>query len=375
MKIGFDAKRLFNNYTGLGNYSRTIVKNLLEYYPENEIQLYTPNIVSSEETKYFLENNIKTFVPKNTFKSYWRSFSIAKQLRNDKIDIFHGLSNELPFSLKKGAKPKTIVTIHDLIFKIFPETYPTIDRLIYDFKFKSACQNADKIIAISENTKDDIIKYYKIEPEKIDVIYQTCNPIYFNPKNAIYVQKIGELYKLPKEYLLYVGSIEPRKNLLNIIKSYKYLNIGIKIPLVIVGNGGKYKKEVLQFIEDENLSSMFIWLKVSNNEHLQAIYQNAQLLIYPSFYEGFGIPIIEALLSNIPVIAANTSSLKEAAGPNSIYIDPSQPIQIANAIEKILTDQELKNEIIQNGNIYAKNKFDPKIVTSQLYDLYKIMIN
>ena len=179
MKIGFDAKRLFNNYTGLGNYSRTLVKNYAQS-STNSINLYTTHSNNNKETEIFYdENKFFLHITKSLIKSLWRSCGIVKQLKKDKIKIFHGLSNELPIGIKNSGV-KSIVTIHDLIFKIYPKTYPLFDRFIYDFKFKHACKTADKIIAISEQTKKDIIRFYNIPENKIEVVYQSCNDLFFN---------------------------------------------------------------------------------------------------------------------------------------------------------------------------------------------------
>ena len=164
MRIGFDSKRLFNNLTGLGNYSRTLLRNLGKYYKDHEYFLYSPNLNRTQETSFFLDQ--EPFYPKTSnsiFKSYWRSYSIVNQLKKDEIELYHGLSHEIPAGLKK-SKIKSIVTIHDLIFKIYPKLYNYLDRKIYDQKIRYSCTQADKIIAVSNNTKSDIINLYNIEP-------------------------------------------------------------------------------------------------------------------------------------------------------------------------------------------------------------------
>ncbi len=358
MRIGYDAKRLFCNFTGLGNYSRALLHNLGNYYPENAYFLYTPKLKKTKESQAFLQNPLyHAFVSKARFNSFWRSYSIINQLIKDKIDLYHGLSHEIPLTIHK-SNIKSIVSIHDLIFKIYPYTYPFIDRAFYNFKFRYSCKNSDRVIAVSKSTKKDIVKFYDIDSSKIDVVYPSCAPLYFdnNEDNSIFEQE-----KIPKNYLLYVGSVEQRKNLKTIIKSYSFLSDDYKIPLVVVGKGKKYKEEVKKMIKNEGLDNLVIWFKrLSNNYHLKALYKNALALIYPSLYEGFGLPVAEALLCKTPVITSNVSSLPEAGGPDSLYIYPTNAEQLAAAIEKVLSDTALRKKMTRKGYLYAMENFTGK---------------
>ena len=376
MKIGFDSKRLYCNFTGLGNYSRALVKNIQALYSDNEYFLYSPKIKKAPETTFFYDNsNFKTYLAKTVFKAYWRSFSISSQLKKDGVQLYHGLSNELPVNLKK-YNIKSVVTIHDLIFKILPETYPLIDRNIYDFKFRKACLLADKVIAISNSTKTDIVNFYGINPNKIEVIYQSCSSLFYEPIEQQQRISLNEQYNLPNQYLLSVGSVEKRKNLKLIIEAYQHLDPEHKVPLVIIGRGKAYKKEVLDLIASNRLENKVTWITdLKDNKVLRAIYQKATALVYPSFYEGFGLPIVESLLSKTPVITSNISSLPEAGGPNSLYINPKCPKELAHAITKILTDAELRNKMIEEGFKYANQMFSPNRVTKQLINCYEEILN
>lgn len=372
MKIGFDAKRLFNNFTGLGNYSRTLLDNLAAYHPENSYFLFTPKIKSTPETERFLVNDkFKTILPNTFFKLGWRSFGIKKQLLQNKIELYHGLSHELPVNIDKTTI-KSIVTIHDLIFKVYPKTYSFPDRKMYDLKFKYSCRHSNKIIAISENTKKDIVNFYQIDPEKIEVIYQSVNPIFYQSDFQEDSKSVLEQFNIPKQYLLYVGTVEPRKNLKSVVEAYGFLSSDFKIPLVVVGRGKKYKLEVEALSRKMGIENKIIWINyLGNNTNLKTIYQNALAFIYPSFYEGFGIPIVEALLSKTAVISAKTSSLTEAGGPDSFYVNPKNAEEIAMGIEKILGDSILRNRMIENGFAYANKMFGSESVTEQMNNLYK----
>jgi glycosyltransferase involved in cell wall biosynthesis len=374
MIIGFDAKRLYGNFTGLGNYSRAIVQNLQRFHPDHQYHLYTTTIQRTPETEPFLQNpGLRTYVAQDRLKAYWRSFAINEQLKQDGIQLFHGLSNEIPMSLA-GSGIKSVVTIHDLIFKTLPHTYPLVDRTIYDWKFKNSCRKADRIIAISESTKRDIVRFYDIPPEKIEVIYQQCNPLFYQPADEATTRSIIERYQLPSEFLLYVGSIEKRKNLANIVRAYRHLPHDHQLPLVVVGrrNDSPYRKEVNALIGATGLEGRVLWITdLEDNLALQSLYHQASILVYPSQYEGFGLPVAEALLSGTPVVTSNVSSLPEAGGPASLFINPESPAAIAGAISKILDDPDLRNSMVEAGQQYARQTFNPERVTQQLIDCYQ----
>tara|TARA_Y100000589_G_C27198499_1_gene648235 strand:+ start:11002 stop:12129 length:1128 start_codon:yes stop_codon:yes gene_type:complete len=373
MKIGFDAKRFFNNNTGLGNYSRTLLKNILKVQPQNKYILYSPNKDQRSDSETLLQS--KNIAVKSSGKLFWRERGIVSDLKNDGVQLYHGLSNEIPVGIHKSGI-KSVVTIHDLIFKIYPKTYNYFDAKIYDFKFKYACKNANRILAISESTKNDIIQFYNVPPERIEVVYQACNPVFYSLQSTEDVFENLKEYKLPPRFMLYVGSVIERKNLLTIVKAQEQVNTSIRVPLVIVGsNGGAYKKQVERYIKNKNLEECFVWLEnLNNNNHLQALYQKAELFIYPSIYEGFGIPVVEALLSKTPVITSNVSSLPEAAGPDSICIDPQDEGLMKDSIEQVLSNHLLSQRMVDKGYDYAIKNFGGISCAQKVIDLYKKLV-
>jgi len=374
MKIGFDAKRLFCNVTGLGNYSRTLVENLAKLHPKHSYHLYSSRLKKQAKTASFFKTPYQVFAPKTIFKSLWRSFFIPKQLEKDGIQLYHGLSHELPVGIQQSGI-KSVVTIHDLIFKVYPETYSFFDRKIYDWKFQYSCQKADRIIAISEHTKQDIIHYYKIDPNKIEVIYQACQSLYYQLNAADRVAALLQKYQLPERYILSVGTLQERKNFKLLLKAYQYLPKAKQLPIVIVGNGGLYKEEVLTLIQKLHLETLVFWITdLKADETLQALYQKATLLVYPSFYEGFGLPVVEALLSKTPVITANTSALKEAGGPHSLYIAPTDEKALAKAIEQVLDNPKVAQNMSEKGYEYAHKTFHPQQLSQQLMTCYQKVI-
>lgn len=368
-RIGFDAKRLFNNFTGLGNYSRTLLRNLATYYPEEDYHLFTPSIKRNEQTAYFQDSPMfSVHQPSRYQKMLWRSFRIKQTLKRHKLDLYHGLSHEIPYGMPQTGIP-AVVTIHDLIFQHYPDQYGMWDRKVYDAKFRYACKNSEKIIAISESTKQDILRYYDIAPEKVAVIYQSCHEGFMVSKTAKVKQQLVEKYQLPTEYMLYVGSLIERKNLLGILDAMRQLPKDMRLPLVIVGQGEPYRQRVLDFARRHDLLPLLHFIQPIFSE-LPALYQQAALFLYPSYAEGFGIPILEALYSETPVITSNISSLPEAAGPGGYLVDPADSTQIAVGITKLLTDTTHREELVKAGYTYAK-QFNGEQLTKDLMKVYK----
>lgn len=358
MRIGFDAKRIFQNATGLGNYSRSVVKNLAERFPENEYVLFTPNAQNS--LPFTIGSNVKTVIGRG---SVWRSFGIRRDIVKNKIDVYHGLSNELPFSINK-TDAKSVVTIHDLIFEHFPHHYPGVDRTLYDVKSKFAVNHADIIVAASQSTKNDIVNYYHVSPDRIQVVFQSCDDVFYQEANA----DLG-VYHLPAEFILYVGSISERKNLLSVCKAYMQIPDAQKIPCVIIGNGKRYVEEVKRFIAEHHLSKWFVFLENIPTPHLPAFYRKAACFIYPSLYEGFGIPILEAMVCSCPVITSNVSSLPEVGGDAALYFDPNKPDDIASKLMMVLTDSNLRNQMVERG-LARLPHFDKGLLAEQMMQVY-----
>ena len=369
MKIGFDGKRAVQNFTGLGNYSRFVLNLLIENYPENEYHLYTPKKV---KTNPGISSQIALHYPSALVnRTLWRSKLIISDLKKDKIDLYHGLSNELPFGIAQSGIP-SVVTIHDLIFLRFPDYYPYIDRKIYKYKFEYACKNASRIIAVSKQTKQDIMSFFCIPESKIDVVYQGCNELFQQtfPKEALI--QVREEYQLPEKFLLNVGTIEERKNLLLIAKALSAVQKDVK--LVVIGKETDYAKEVKDYIAANNLFDRVIFLKNVPLKDLPLIYRCAEIFVYPSRFEGFGIPIIEALYSGIPVVAATGSCLEEAGGPLSCYVHPQDEVQLAWQINNILSNPDKKNKMIAEGLRYVQ-KFTEKQLAKDLITTYNKAIN
>ena len=385
MQIGFDAKRSFRNFTGLGNYSRTLLETLADYYPENTYRLFSPKINPSDPriSAFLSGRNFRINTPDfpfNKMPSLWRSFFINRDINKSGVDIFHGLSHELPVGLSN--KIKQVVTVHDLIQIRYPEYYSPIDRTIFTLKAKQSCRQADIIVAISEQTKSDIVDFLKIDAQKIQVIYQSCHSQFSNFEKDTSLgfpnynfQKLILKYNLPKNYVLYVGTVNARKNLLTLVKAVEQLkNTPDAVNLVVVGDGGDYLQTIKKYIAENKLEKVVCFCPKVDFFDLPTIYQNAQIFIYPSFFEGFGLPILEALWSEVPVITSEKGCFKEAGGENSIYINPHIPEEISAAIKKLISDTALRKKMINTGRQFAEN-FRAKKIGSEWIKLYGELMN
>ena len=371
MIIGLDAKRANANFTGLGNYSRYIVDTLATYQGEHRYRMYIPKKkTNASYDKLLVHNNVSSILPSSSFmkrcSALWRSFYIKRGLIADGVQLYHGLSNELPIGIHKTGI-RSVVTIHDLIFLRYPEFYAPIDRKIYNFKFRYACKVADRVIAVSECTKRDIMKYYHIPAEKIDVVYQGCDERFSVQVNMEEKEEIRIRYNLPEKYILNVGSIESRKNLLLAVKALR--NVSEDVHLVAVGKYTEYASQIEDYVRQNGLENRVLLLYGVVFEDLPAIYQLASLFVYPSRFEGFGIPVIEAMSSRIPVIAATGSCLEEAGGPHSLYVDPDDVQGMSDAMNKVLDDESLRRKMIEEGCSYIE-RFQKDILAEHLNRVY-----
>lgn len=356
--------------TGLGNYSRLVIESLAKEYPESDFLVYTPVMKENprlDELKRLHNVEFRLPGPHGFHGSLWRSFGITNNLGADKVDLFHGLSNELPLNIKEAHIP-TVVTIHDVIWRVLPHTFSLFDRKIDDFKYGRSCRNATRIIAVSENTKKDIVKFYGIDPEKIDVVYQGCDNSFKTFRGPDELESIKQRLGLPERYILQVGTIEERKNLELTVRALSSVNPEVK--LLAVGKDRKgYKGKVLKTAQECGVMNRIVFRDNISFADLPAVNRLAEIVLYPSRYEGFGIPVIEGLESERPVIAAKGSCLEEAGGDGSIYVDPDNPRELAQAINSILDGGVDVETMVRQGKKHAK-QFDNSCMASRIMDVY-----
>ncbi len=345
MRIGFDAKRAFVNASGLGNYSRNLLNALYLHSNEYQLVLYTPEIKAhllKGQERFEIHSPEKSLA--KIFSPVWRKFG-ANRLKKHKINLFHGLSNELPNGIHITGIP-SVVTIHDLIFLRFPGFYPYIDRKIYFSKVKYACQSADKIIAISQQTKDDIIRFFGVNPEKIEIIYQPVSDVFFHPDIAL-GEKLLEKYSLRPDFILSVGTLEPRKNQLAILKALRKGNFTNQV--VFIGKQQSYKQKLDRYIAENKLEKQVLFLQNLPEEELAALYKMAGCSVYISLFEGFGLPVIESMASGCPVITSNISVLPETAGNAALLCEPGNIDGLVENLRIFLENYKERIKWIEKG--------------------------
>jgi len=351
MEVLIDCDILKNNKTGVESYTSNIIPALSKYADLKLLHNY--------DVKHNLFHNFKEIITNNfRFKTSHFIWSILKPIK-PQTDIFHLPLPVAPF-WRKPKNCKLIVTVHDLTPLKFPDFHNLKRKLYFRFFVKRLLKQADRIIADSISTKKDIVDLLMIKADKIDVVYLAADMKHTS-------KKVPKKYGIKDEYILYVGTVEPRKNLLRLIDAYNKLNPPEK--LVIVGASGWKNKDVYKK-KNKNI----IFTGYVDDEDLPKLYSNAKVFIYPSLYEGFGLPVLEAMNCKVPVITSNTSSMPEVGGDAVLYVNPSSVDDIRIKLSKLLTDSNLRKELIKKG-INQVKKFSWDKTAKETINVYKKVYN
>ena len=365
MRIGFDAKRAFFNSRGLGNYSRDMIRIMKE--SDNELFLFTPD---DHPCVPFDSGGCNVVLPQGFvnkhFPAFWRTYGCSSQIADCNLDVFHGLSNELPFGLNKTSLRK-VITMHDVIFLKHPEWFPFFDRLLFKKKYVESCRRADYVVAISEATKRDVVDLIGVDESKISVVYQRCDPLFSHKCPDDVISSVRAKYNLPSHFILTVCAIEERKNHQCVIRALSRMKN--RIPYVIVGRDSAYKDVLLDVIASQKVSDSVFFLHDVPTSDLPAVYQMADVLAFPSFYEGFGIPLIEAQFSILPVVTSMGSCFQEVCSNGALYADPSSPDDWAAALDKVLDDSLLRQSLVSAGASNAL-RYTAENVRNMLMKIY-----
>lgn len=373
MKIlGFDGKRAVMNYTGIGNYSRLALESILPLMPDTRLRLYTPRIKENPRLKTLLASDRVELRTPDTLAGrlmphVWRSRSLTDQLLREKPALYHGLSNELPMGIKTTGIP-TVVTIHDLIFMHHPEFYHRADVEICHKKFQYAANVADRIIAISQRTAADLIEMFNTPEEKIRIVYQGCSPIFSQPADAAKVEENRRIYG---RYIIGVGTIESRKNQLLTVRALPLLPDDVN--LVLVGRQTAYARQIMAGANRLGVAERIFMLSNVAMADITALYAASIFASYPSFYEGFGIPMLEALAAGVPLIAATGSCLEEAGGPGAVYVNPDNVEEFAEAANRLIANPMLREEMVARGRQYI-HRFEPEQFGQGLVNVYNELL-
>jgi glycosyltransferase involved in cell wall biosynthesis len=368
MKIGFDAKRAFHNTTGLGNYSRDVLRVLHRAAPQHELYAYNP---SPARVPFRLEGGrFHERLPSGrlgrAFPSAWRQLGLAGDVARDGVELFHGLAAELPRGLER-TRARGVVTVHDLIYERLPGTYARIDRAVYRLKCRSAVARARLVVAISEQTRQDLVELYGVPAGRIRVVYQGCHAAFQREPAPAAAAAALRSHGLAEPFVLSVGTIEARKNLLLAVRALEGLP---GLVLAVVGRATTpYAAEVRAYARERGLAERVRFLSGVSTEELAALYRRAVALVYPSRYEGFGIPIVEALFSGTPVVTTRGGCFAEAGGPGSAYVDPDDPEELRAALGAIAADPARRASMRAQGLAHAE-RFRDEAIARELLAVY-----
>lgn len=374
MIIGYDAKRAFRNNSGLGNYSRMVIGGVCrEGHGMVKSLLFTPT-TKGRHTHYFDDiQEVEVRQPRGLWAmagGLWRSVWSGLCARREGVDIYHGLSHELPLFLGNGVKK--VVTMHDLIVRRYPEFFKPADRIIHRLKMRHACRVADMVIAISEQTKRDLVDMMHVPEEKIRVVYQSCDPIFWNPPSAT-LPPSHSAVQLPERYIIAVGTVEERKNQVAAVRALALLPEDV--CLVVVGRPrGNYPQQVRRVAKELGVDHRVIFLQNAAFSDFPALYRGAVASVYMSVFEGFGIPVLESLCCDCPVVTSNVSSMPEAGGDAALYAAPDDYRTLAAHLSRLLSDPAFRNSQIEKGRT-QRLRFAPEKVSQDMLALYRSLLH
>ncbi len=349
MKIAIDITRAIIENAGIGRYAREIAQNILEIDSADQFTLLATHFNSNDEKvkrlKQFIKPNVKISRIKlpGSFKELawgWPWGWYEKSLGQSEVLFAPSF-----FEVSLGFSLPQVVTIHDMATFLYPLQRGKKVSRRHNIRVRKVCQKVKKIIAMSESTKKDLIRLLKVKPDKIQVIYPGKTEF---PAGGRLPKDI-----ISQKYILFVGTLEPRKNLKNLLEAYKLLSDDIRTEysLVIVGaKGWNTAEEIKDIKETQGVK----WLGYVSDKDLGELYKNAYIFAYPSLYEGFGLPILEAQQFGVPVLTSNVSSLPEAVGDGGLQVDPLDTNLIAKGLEQLIEDKNLHQELAQKAKAHAE---------------------
>ena len=379
MKVAIDISPLARqNRTGIENYIFNLCKNLPLVDKKNEYVLFAnsyghhqPLRAAAEEIGLRNHQNMSTRVsrlPGTILKFMWRYLHgpSAERLVGG-IDIFH-VSDRLGPPLKKA---KLVVTIFDLTPMKFKGFFTEKAANYFTIYFKEIIPKAAVVIAISQCTKNDILEYFDIAEERVEVIPLAADANYKQVQDKIAVDKVKARYKINRDYILFVGTLEPRKNITNIIRAYNMLPHHLKYNhlLVICGKKGWYYEEIFRTVEELNLEDNVIFTGYVPDKDVPLLMNGAKVFVYPSFYEGFGLPPLEAMACGTPVISSNVSSIPEVVGNAGILVNPNNVEELSDAIVRVVSNEELRAQLSEKG-LRQANKFSWRATVEKTVEVY-----
>ena len=339
MKIAINALVLSEEKTGISVYAKNLIENLFKNDSHNHYFIFVRKKLIFRHFHPERHHIISLYYAKNILvRTFIEQIVLPFLLLYYRVQVLHCLSFTTPIA----KFCKYIVTIHDLAYKIFPESIPKIKLLYYNFFFPLCATRADKVIAVSENTKKDIVRFFHVQDNNIHVIFLGVH-------HAFPIEKEAKDLCLPEEYLLFIGAMEPRKNLVRLIQAYSLLKNKIKEKLVLAGPKGSAYQKIMEEIEKLQLQKDILFTGYVEESLVPNLFKKAKIFIFPSLYEGFGLPVLEAMAHGTPVITTGNSSLPEVCKECAVYIEATDVEGISKAIFFLLQQQSLRESLKQKG--------------------------
>lgn len=376
-RIGFDAVRALRNSTGLGNYARRVLRGLLGAGSRLTGHLYSPVPARPPYAGLADELGATLRLPGAAWsgpglRKLWRTFRLGRQAAADGVELYHGLSHEIPRDLPRSGLPSA-VSFLDLIWERFPGLYSAADRRSYEWRYRWSAAHATVIVAASRQTRADLLACYGIEPARIVVIPPPADSRFAVPVAQPARRAVLTRYGLPEKFLLSIGTLEPRKNQRTAIGALALLDPARTPPLVLVGRDGGSRSELLRQAARLGTSGRVVLRSGVPDDDLPALMQSAALFLYPSIFEGFGLPIVEALSAGVPVITSQGGCFAEAGGPETLYAPATDAVSLAGLIRQVLDDSSLAERMRTAGRHYAQ-RFDGTLLAARMLHLYDAVL-
>lgn len=365
MKIGIEAERAnIASKTGVEHYAKELILHLSFIDSKNEYFLY----LRTKPEQWMLSLPKNFHIKVMSFPIFWTQLRISLEMLLHPVDVLFVPASALPIFHPKNS----VVTIHDLAWKYFPEADTVFNRTFLEWSSWFAVKSASRVIAVSSSTAKDLEKHYAVSAKKLFVVHHGYSAESERQKHQLSPEVAS---RLPEKYVLFLSTLQPRKNLQGLVRAFgefRRENPDLPHKLVVVGKPGWKFESILEALEAHR--EFVVYLNYVSNSDRWLILQRADLMVLPSFYEGFGMTILEAFAAKIPLAVSNTSSMPEIAGNGAAYFDPTNEEQIKTAISRILHDQSYKDNLVKNGAEQLKNFSWEKCASETLEVLTKLNV-
>lgn len=346
MRIALDATAMPKRLAGAGYYSAELMSHIPQFDSSNEYIAWVGNGADELDQPSGTNWTTKHLNRSPLVRLLWQQLVFPRLLRSNRVDLLHSLHYSVPLY----SSTPYVVTFHDMTFFLFPELHQRYRRLYFNMMMRGSARGARKIIAVSENTRQDIIRIFDVAPERVVTIHSGISSDFRKVTDTGEIEYVRSKYGLPSKYVLSVGLIEPRKNLSTLIRAFGRLDENDTAhSLVVVGDKGWMYEGVFDLAQQLERSKRIIFTGYVPRKDLAAIYSSADLFVYPSLYEGFGLPVLEAMACGTPVITSNLSALPEIAGDSAVLVSPRNEAEITEAILRVLSDRALHAELSSKG--------------------------